>query len=79
MFDMELLSGKTLFQLQAERIIKLTEIAQKQYPNTKPIIFWYIMTSESTGSVSEDFFKKHNYFGLEAKTVVFFNQVCSNF
>jgi UDP-N-acetylglucosamine/UDP-N-acetylgalactosamine diphosphorylase len=74
MFDMELLSGKTLYQLQGERIKKLLQIAKAKYPDSNPVIQWYIMTSDATNEISEDYFKKHNYYGLDPKTVIFFNQ-----
>jgi UDP-N-acetylglucosamine/UDP-N-acetylgalactosamine diphosphorylase len=75
MFDMELLSGKSLYQLQGERIKKLMELAKRAYPDSNPVIQWYIMTSDATNIVSEDYFKQHNHFGLDPKTIVFFNQV----
>lgn len=71
MFDVG--CGKTLFQIQAERILELnrpTEMATGQ----KARIVWYIMTSEATESQTREFFEQKNYFGLDAQDVVFFEQ-----
>ncbi|KAL0490610.1 UDP-N-acetylglucosamine diphosphorylase, partial [Acrasis kona] len=74
MYDLKLGSKKTLFQLQAERILKLVKLAQEKVPGSNPVIHWYIMTSDFTGEVSSEFFKKHNFFGLDESTVHFFSQ-----
>jgi UDP-N-acetylglucosamine/UDP-N-acetylgalactosamine diphosphorylase len=63
-----LLSQKSLFQLQAERILALQKLA----PGAQ--IPWYIMTSGPTRKPTEEFFKKNNYFGVKAENVFFFNQ-----
>ena len=34
----------------------------------------YIMTSEHTMDSTRNFFKKHNYFGLDGANIVFFEQ-----
>ncbi|KAJ5225087.1 hypothetical protein N7468_006312 [Penicillium chermesinum] len=73
-FDIGLLSQKSLFQLQAERIIRLQELAKKAHGVEKPIIPWYVMTSGPTRKPTEDFFRKHSYFGLEEKNVFIFEQ-----
>ncbi|KTW26017.1 hypothetical protein T552_03287 [Pneumocystis carinii B80] len=73
-FDIGLPSHKSLFQLQAERIRRLIRIAQIKYNSSKPVsIPWYIMTSDLNRSATEEFFSKHNFFGLE-KDIIFFNQ-----
>lgn len=68
-YDIGLPSRKSLFQIQAEKLRRLQEIAKSSSP-----IPWYIMTSKSTARTTVDFFKKHNYFGLQSSQVVFFNQ-----
>lgn len=62
-YDIQLPSHKSLFQLQAERIAKLSiEIP------------WYIMTSGPTRAPTEKFFIKNNFFGLKKSNVIFFEQ-----
>lgn len=66
-YDILLPSHKSLFQLQGERIKKLQELANG-------IIPWYVMTSGPTRAATEDFFIKKDFFGLDRKNVVFFEQ-----
>ncbi len=56
-FDLGLPSGKTLYQLYAERILKLEIMTDSTIP-------WYIMTSSATTDSTVKFFKKNNYFSL---------------
>ncbi|KAL9938587.1 hypothetical protein V8E36_002306 [Tilletia maclaganii] len=75
-YDIELPSHKSLFQLQAERIIRLTQLAAKEAgSNTgSASIPWFVMTSEPTHQPTIDYFQKHNFFGLKSDDVIFFQQ-----
>lgn len=75
-YDINLPTKKSLFQLQAERILRLQDIArQYQKPgNANGIIPWYIMTSGPTHGPTVKFFEENYFFGLEKDNVIFFEQ-----
>jgi len=60
-------SGKTLFQLFAEKILA----TRKRYEAAIP---WYIMTSRDNDEVTKKFFQDHGHFGLPAEDVFFLQQ-----
>ncbi|KAL1501780.1 hypothetical protein ABEB36_007045 [Hypothenemus hampei] len=66
-------SGKTLFQLQAERIQRLIVLAE-MHTGRKGVIQWYLMTSEATDMLIVKFLEQNNYFGLEKENVTLFKQ-----
>ncbi|XP_057970802.1 UDP-N-acetylglucosamine diphosphorylase 1 isoform X2 [Malania oleifera] len=76
-FNIGLPSGKSLFQLQAEKILCLQRLASQSgnegSAGSVPI-HWYIMTSPFTDDATRKFFENHKYFGLEADQVTFFQQ-----
>lgn len=67
LYDVGLPSHKSLFQLQAERIIEMSQ-------QTGGPIYWYVMTSGATMVETRQFFEMKNYFGLKASEVIFFEQ-----
>jgi len=78
MYDIGLPSGKTLYQIQVERILRLEKMAQEitgdENVQGNKGIFMYVMTSEHTKQPTEEFFAKHNYFGSRKDKIIFFEQ-----
>ncbi|KAF5307430.1 hypothetical protein FQR65_LT06944 [Abscondita terminalis] len=72
-FSIGLPSEKSLFQIQAERIQKIETLAN-EFCKANGSIAWYVMTSDVTNQETETFFKTNNYFGIDNKNVLFFNQ-----
>jgi UDP-N-acetylglucosamine pyrophosphorylase len=66
-FDIGLPSRKSLFQLQCERLIYLSNIAKRDIP-------LYIMTSIENHYDTISFFEEHNYFGYRKDMIMFFQQ-----
>ncbi|KAG6799873.1 UDP-N-acetylhexosamine pyrophosphorylase [Apis mellifera caucasica] len=73
MYNVGLPSGKTLFQLQAERILRLENMAKEKYGKDGEIT-WYILTSEATHDITVSFLHQHNYFNLKEKNCKAFKQ-----
>ena len=78
-FDIGLPSHKSLFQLQAERILSTQRLAAKKAGKTgeeadKIIVPWYVMTSGPTREPTEKFFMDNNFFGLKKENVIVFEQ-----
>nr|XP_020649101.1 UDP-N-acetylhexosamine pyrophosphorylase-like protein 1 isoform X2 [Pogona vitticeps] len=73
MYDVGLPSRKTLYQLQAERIRRVAQLAGEKF-GTSCKLPWYIMTSEFTLGPTEAFFRDHDYFHLAKSDVVLFEQ-----
>jgi UDP-N-acetylglucosamine/UDP-N-acetylgalactosamine diphosphorylase len=76
-FDIGLPSSKSLFQIQAERIRKIQQLAQKKAghgEDKKVVVPWYVMTSGPTRGPTETYFQENNYFGLEKENVFIFEQ-----
>jgi UDP-N-acetylglucosamine pyrophosphorylase len=66
-FNIGLPSGKSLFQLQAERLLNLSSQAGRTIP-------WYVMTSPENDGETTEFFRKADYFGYPREAIFFFEQ-----
>jgi len=60
-------SGKSIYQLQAEKVLSLSRRVGRQVP-------FLVMTSPMTDAETRDFFAAHGFFGLAADQVRFFSQ-----
>src|SRR5207302_4570000 len=67
MFPIGPVSGKSLFQLHAEKVLA------RMRKTGVPIPF-LVMTSHATHAETEAFFQEHHYFGLAPADVYFFRQ-----
>ncbi|EQC36381.1 hypothetical protein SDRG_06484 [Saprolegnia diclina VS20] len=76
MYNIGLPSGKSLFQLFAERIVRLQALAAQAVPDATQAIRlpFYVMTSAMNHDTTVVFFKQHSYFGLDPAQVFFFPQ-----
>ncbi len=61
------LSRKTIFQLHAEKLVRLRERSGASLP-------WYIMTSQANDAETRKFFESHRFFGLDPRDVMFLPQ-----
>lgn len=77
MYNIGLPSGKTLFQLQAERLLGVCALASSAGcggDGGAPRIPWYIMTSPLNDAATRDFFASNKFFGVPESDVFFFSQ-----
>ena len=73
MYNVGLRSQKSLFRIQAERILSLQRLAY-ELTGQEGKIPWYIMTSEHTMEPTRAYFESNHYFGLRKKDIIFFEQ-----
>lgn len=71
MYSVKLPSQKSLFQLQAERLKRVQELADSKSKSSVP---FYVMTSENTKDVIKSYFEKNDFFKLDKEKVQFFEQ-----
>lgn len=73
MYSVGLPSGKTLFQIQAERIRRVISLAKQETGKVGNVV-WYIMTSGPTNATTKKYLEANNYFGLNKDDVKLFQQ-----
>ena len=69
MYDISLISHKTLLQLFAERLVSLQRLSKNSPP-----IPWLIMVNEETVDLMTNFFKENCYFSLDPSQLFIFPQ-----
>jgi UDP-N-acetylglucosamine/UDP-N-acetylgalactosamine diphosphorylase len=67
MYPVGPVSGASLFQVHAEKVLALS----RKYGKPIPLL---VMTSPATHADTEAFFREHRFFGLPAEQVTFFQQ-----
>lgn len=73
-YDIGLTSGASLFELFAQRLLRLGKLAAEKKGKSVASIPFYIMTSPMNDASTRDFFTTHDYFGLSKEDVFFFPQ-----
>lgn len=73
---MGLPSHKSLFQVQAERLQRVQQLAATACGSSGAAVplRWYIMTSQFTHDDTVSHFEKNGYFGLSKDQIMFFQQ-----
>jgi UDP-N-acetylglucosamine pyrophosphorylase len=74
--DLNLPSHKTLYQLHAEKVLRLQDEVKHRFGKSgaEVQIPFYVMTSPEALQQTHQFFIKHQFFGLSHKQVFFFKQ-----
>lgn len=73
MYNMGLVSEKSIFQLHIERVSKIRMLA-KSSSGTMPSVPIYIMTSDMNDSIIREYFAGMNFFGYPSSDIFFFEQ-----
>lgn len=78
-YNLSLPSGKTIFQLHIERILKVRQLSAAYMKRitgnaTLPCVPVFIMTSDLNDAIIRAFFREHNYFGYPVADIFFFEQ-----
>merc|ERR1719167_1764366 len=73
MYNIGLPSGKTLYQIQIERILRIQELAHR-LTGEDGLIPMYVMTSEHTKGPTQEFFRKNDFFGMKEEQLIIFEQ-----
>lgn len=75
-YDIGLPSHKSIFQIHAERIRRVKQLAAAQESRTEASVRlpFLVMTSDATDAETRAFFREHAHFGLPEEDVIFFVQ-----
>ncbi|KAM7539562.1 hypothetical protein Aperf_G00000020648 [Anoplocephala perfoliata] len=73
LYDIGLPSKRSLFQIQAERLLSLCRLVSAKF-GQQIYIPWYIMSSDYTQKLTEEYFRQNNYFGYKQDHIIFFEQ-----
>lgn len=73
MYDVGLISGKSIFQLHVERIMKIKELSGKLLGKEVSIPI-YVMTSDLNHDIIVNYFKEKLFFDYPEKDIFFFEQ-----
>ena len=73
MYNMGLISGKSIFQLHIERLAKIRSLSMNASGEI-PSVPVYVMTSDMNDSIIKDYFVRMDYFGYPKEDVFFFEQ-----
>uniref|UniRef100_A0A7S4MYZ6 UDP-N-acetylglucosamine diphosphorylase n=2 Tax=Odontella aurita TaxID=265563 RepID=A0A7S4MYZ6_9STRA len=73
MYDMGMGSGRTLFRMVAERILRLGRLAGGGAEKSASVPL-YVMTSPMNDELTRRYFAENDYFGLPSSDVTFFAQ-----
>jgi UDP-N-acetylglucosamine/UDP-N-acetylgalactosamine diphosphorylase len=73
LYNIALPSSKSLFQLYAERIVRLQQLVAEG-SNKKVAVPLFVMTSPLNHDTTREFFEQRDFFGLDAQHVHFFRQ-----
>jgi len=75
-YDIGLPSHKSIFQIHAERIRRVKQLAAAQESRTEALVRlpFLVMTSDATDTETRAFFREHAHFGLPEEDVIFFVQ-----
>jgi len=74
-FNIGLPSGKSIFQMHFEKLIKISSLASvRARQRTKTWVRVYVMTSYLNDGEIREYFKQNNYFGYDEESIFFFEQ-----
>jgi UDP-N-acetylglucosamine/UDP-N-acetylgalactosamine diphosphorylase len=84
-YDIGLPSGKSIFQIHMERLLRVSQLASKHARTSGcqngdeetavPLVPVYVMTSYLNDALIREFFEECDFWGYERSAVYFFEQV----